>query len=1149
MGSNIVNFTERLLQPDAISWYHGFARNDVLVSSLTPENRGNLRAGMQTLHRYQSFTDDVCCSLEYWLPRPSGPTGSPTGLIATHNMARLTFFIAGGMEIPHLGINLRLEYKGNDGNNRELRLVMIWTAWDDCTFHQPRHQWMLDGSLHTHSFSGRLRLASVDEISLNNDQAFNCQSNVGTPAFRFRWASDFAPYCFGLSVTDTELEPFTDVQKYAIGIFVEAATANRFTVICPKNPALEYNWNQLRMMPSPTLPPFPLYDCRFDTVSEQFSPMEELPSTSDLHVEIHHRVRKVDWAHINETGPCFTEPFTFRHSNPKAPLTFINERHYQAIRSIGLLRDVSTDKMQHRGLFNAEYTFDLFPAGYLDKDLASPDTCYYIALQFKLRVYDPDREHSESLPSAGTPITVVPKMQMDRSLKQPKSSNQSICEQLDTRDEITRSATNYHQFPGNLSSFSFDNPTKPCDKVSWHGYIVSLSPLQTQRLNAHFHPNIILAKIQKPAGIEDVPTGKITSMIADISFDYDKAPKRAEKQAIQHAMWGDPASYIPRVNRIKNLLLARENAVMNLTLTRKKTETFAHDFLKSLAESRNEQQKRAIGMALSFAAETILTLVEGPPGTGKTAVSSSIIKYCYENHLPVLVTCGTDRGLEIILQRFSAQYKPVTSNSENLDGVYRLGKDLLESAEIPEEKALSEDEKERRLKEQFPILPPEKAISEALITELEGSIKALGEDLEYHSLSRYIVLNVRKLHHMPAEDTEAQLFLELIRWQHYLVANTCRVEPILVDGDPPNDIRFSHLHRELHKQFIKAWENLQDSYLSRARVVFCTAGTASRKVLRRFHPAYVLVEEASEIPESTCLVPLMSSYQNLRKVILTGDLNLFPRPKSRSHNECFWSERLSLFGRMILSGHPSIKLSTQYRMPSDICRTVSKLFYRESLKTEARCDWRLEAVNLTRFVTETYHCKKGRSFFFSISGSMPLQRKGSTSIVSPQHVSFICSFIERLLAFVDGTPNLLPGVGKQDIMVLSYYNEEIRCLNALFRQRGWEGIRVKSVDSAQGSEAGVVIISATFHPIPRFRFVRDYNRCCIALSRAKFCRIIVSQESIQAHDQLPWGRVVEDHQIQGTICHIEGDDKIARNEIGLFAGNADFMPAGEKNGD
>lgn len=87
---------------------------------------------------------------------------------------------------------------------------------------------------------------------------------------------------------------------------------------------------------------------------------------------------------------------------------------------------------------------------------------------------------------------------------------------------------------------------------------------------------------------------------------------------------------------------------------------------------------------------------------------------------------------------------------------------------------------------------------------------------------------------------------------------------------------FSAMHREMQNSVAETWERLQEFYSSKATVVFSTASTCARKSLKSFALSYVLMEEASQMSESTCIIPIMSSYRSVDRIIMSGDTNPSP---------------------------------------------------------------------------------------------------------------------------------------------------------------------------------------------------------------------------------------------------------------------------------
>lgn len=82
-------------------------------------------------------------------------------------------------------------------------------------------------------------------------------------------------------------------------------------------------------------------------------------------------------------------------------------------------------------------------------------------------------------------------------------------------------------------------------------------------------------------------------------------------------------------------------------------------------------------------------------------------------------------------------------------------------------------------------------------------------------------------------------------------------------------------------QMTKGWEEIEKEILNNAKVVFCTASTASREILEGFSADYVLIAEASQISEDVCLIPIPSQPTKCQKHILSGDIAQQPLLRRR----------------------------------------------------------------------------------------------------------------------------------------------------------------------------------------------------------------------------------------------------------------------------
>jgi superfamily I DNA and/or RNA helicase len=170
-----------------------------------------------------------------------------------------------------------------------------------------------------------------------------------------------------------------------------------------------------------------------------------------------------------------------------------------------------------------------------------------------------------------------------------------------------------------------------------------------------------------------------------------------------------------------------------------------------------------------------------------------------------------------------------------------------------------------------------------------------------------------------------------------------------------------------------------------------------------------------------------------------------------------------------------------------------------------------------------YKCSSGFSFFLSLSGTIVIRRQGGTPVLNPEYVSHIADLVDALAKKV-------PNLPQEDILVVSYYNEERRVLSELLRKLGHSKVRVKSVDSSQGFESPVVILSTTrLGGQWGLGFLTDRKRSCVALSRAESCLIVVGFEKMGMATQVGagqgsqvWDGLVKQHGQTSTLCRAKG---------------------------
>ncbi|KAJ5826301.1 hypothetical protein N7474_003439 [Penicillium riverlandense] len=388
--SSTIDFSE-YLQND-LKWYNAYM-------ALGADDFGKGKRGeSRTLHLFQSFTRPVVCGLSL-----EGKTLKKV-YICSAPSAQLRFSIDGGMEIPHFRVSLRLQIPKQNTRG----LVAVWTAWAEDKVTAFDLQTRGNGAEKS-SFSTRLFNAHLEPIKLTKEMAIACQLDEGKEAYRVLWSYATAPYCFGFDIPDSTLEKLESGQQKAVENFRKISSGNlQLKAVTRVRDRLNLNWEILRGMSQPTYPPYPLYDARYQSQAQKMAPIGEIPSLDDQNIQKHHRRRELGWSNDPPRRPRYTKEEAIFCFSPSPAPTFVNERQYEAIRMIGLLREVEAAKKAYVSLFNKEYTFQLFAASSVHG--GSDSDVFYAVLE--VQVDSDNAEHEQGLlplPEPRSRVTITPK--------------------------------------------------------------------------------------------------------------------------------------------------------------------------------------------------------------------------------------------------------------------------------------------------------------------------------------------------------------------------------------------------------------------------------------------------------------------------------------------------------------------------------------------------------------------------------------------------------------------------------------------------------------------------------------------------------------------------------------------------------------------
>ncbi len=225
----------------------------------------------------------------------------------------------------------------------------------------------------------------------------------------------------------------------------------------------------------------------------------------------------------------------------------------------------------------------------------------------------------------------------------------------------------------------------------------------------------------------------------------------------------------------------------------------------------------------------------------------------------------------------------------------------------------------------------------------------------------------------------------------------------------------------------------------------------------------LIIDEAAQ-----CLEPLAwALFPFVKQVVLAGDpLQLPPTILSQKAKDL--GLNISVLERFLKSGFPVYFLPLQYRMPKNIADFSSQYFY----------DHRLES-----FLPE----QKNALLFYDTAGAGYEEEQGEegTSLKNEGEAEAMTKIIanEKL------------AVG--DIVAISPYSAQIQ----LLKEKLGPGIRCSTIDSFQGQEKEVIIISLVrSNDEQNIGFLKDYRRMNVAMTRAKKRLIVIGDSATIGSD-------------------------------------------------
>ncbi|RAK90019.1 DEAD box helicase [Aspergillus costaricaensis CBS 115574] len=263
---------------------------------------------------------------------------------------------------------------------------------------------------------------------------------------------------------------------------------------------------------------------------------------------------------------------------------------------------------------------------------------------------------------------------------------------------------------------------------------------------------------------------------------------------------------------------------------------------------------------------------------------------------------------------------------------------------------------------------------------------------------------------------------------------------------------------------IGKWE--RDYHVLRtAKVIGMTATGLSkyRGLISSLRPKIVLIEEAAEAIEAPIVAACFDSLQHM---ILVGD-----HQQLRGH--CTVQELggepynlgVSMFERLVKNGMKYVMLNRQRRMAPEIRQLLEPIYGELNDHESVRKRPGVRGMGIIR------------SYFFT--HIWPESRDSLASKYNDMEAQMIAEFVVYLVQ---------NGNTVKDITILTFYNGQRKKLLTVLRHHPYlqgQYLKVVTVDSYQGEENEIVILSLVRSGENDIGFLSIANRICVALSRAR----------------------------------------------------------------
>jgi hypothetical protein len=526
----------------------------------------------------------------------------------------------------------------------------------------------------------------------------------------------------------------------------------------------------------------------------------------------------------------------------------------------------------------------------------------------------------------------------------------------------------------------------------------------------------------------------------------------------------------------------------------------------TLSKLNATQQKAAKRFLES--AESTLTLVQGPPGTGKTTFLSSVI---YENWIcerRMLVSAPTNKAISVVCSRFLQLLEQQQSDDDHYCSVVMIGV----------EDKLVASEKDGKTDDVFSLSSLEASVRRCFVYTW---VKSLVQDLE--SLYRHLGTIREELDHTTRMQTR-QLKYKLISSIPSLASQSGARNSAMACVDALDQNKDIVGARQALRQWITEMGSIDPSaatseLLATAHVIFCTLSTAGVSVMKQTRRIDdLLVDEAAAATEPELCIPF---HLQPTRLLAVGDPLQLPALVVSPHAMQLGLAK-SLQQRLMLDcgDKEHVMLNVQYRMKPDISSFPARHFYKERL-TDGPNVMRPEHQSIVSIL-------KGAPAYSFLQVDGPEKKQDGGSHSNPQEAQAVVTLVHMIRNAASSNSSTRLGEPWYDsdrLRIITFYQGQVALIKQLLSRAGLGQVLVATVDSSQGCEADIVLVSFVrsnpgYGTVRRSAgFLADDRRINVAMTRARYQLVCVgdAKGTLSQSGAVTLASIVRDAQDRGCV--------------------------------